>query len=128
VKAEWRIFAAGGAFFLLATAIYWFASAEYAGTVLLGVCAPATLLVAAWLLLQHRRVGERPEDRGDADPSEGAGEVGYFPTSSVWPLVLGAGAVVLANALVFGIALVVPGVILVAIAVVGYAVEASSKA
>lgn len=121
------VLASTAAFFVVATAVYWIMSDEHAGTVLLGVCAPALLLVAVWLVVAGR--GQRPpEDRADAQPADGAGDVGYFPSSSIWPLVLGTGAVVMANALAFGVWLAVAGGVIVVLAVVGYAVEASSKA
>jgi hypothetical protein len=128
MRVEWRLFAGAGVFFTITGTIYWFASYEDAGTVLLGLAVAAVLMVAGWLLFQARRVGMRPEDRADATVADGAGEVDYFPSSSVWPLVVAAGAVVCANALAFGIWLGVGGVLLLLAGVVGYAYEASSKA
>ncbi len=129
MKVEWVLFAGAGAFLILTSTIYWFVSYEDAGTTLLGMGVAAVLMVAAWLAFQSRRLrGPRPEDRPDADPSDGAGDLGYFPSSSIWPLVCGAGAVVVANGLVFGVWLMVTGAVLVVIGIVGYASEASSKA
>jgi hypothetical protein len=128
VKIEWRLFAGAGVFFTLTGTIYWFASYEDAGTTLLLLAVASVLMVAGWLWLQSRRVGARPEDRPDATLADGAGEVDYFPSSSVWPLVIAAGAVVCANALAFGIWLGVGGALLLLAGVVGYAYEASSKA
>jgi len=113
----------------LTSSIYWFVSYEDAGTTLLAMGVAAVLMVAAWLAWQGRRLGApRPEDRPDANPSDGAGNLGYFPASSIWPLVLGAGAVVVANAFVFGVWLGLAGALLIAIGIIGYASEASSKA
>lgn len=129
MKVEWRLFAGAGAFYVLTSSIYWFVSYEDAGTTMLVMGMLALLMVAGWLLFQSRRLGgPRPEDRPDADQSDGAGDLGYFPSSSVWPLVLGAGAVVVANGLVFGVWLGLAGGILVVIGIVGYASEASTKA
>ena len=129
MKVEWRLFAGAGGFFLLTSSIYWFVTYEDAGTTMLGMGVAAVLLVAAWLLFQSRRLGgPRPEDRTDAEPSDGAGDLGYFPASSIWPLVLAAGAVVVANAFVFGVWLGLAGALLVVIGIVGYASEASYKA
>ncbi len=44
----------------------------------------------------------RPEDREDAEMEDGAGVIGAFPSSSIWPFVLGLGASMVALALVFG--------------------------
>jgi len=127
VKVEWRLFAGAGGFFAVTATLYWFVSYEQAGTAMLALSVLAFLMVAGYLLLQSRRHGIRPEDRGDATIAEGEEEIGYFPSSSIWPLVLGLGAVALANSLVFGLGLAALGVGLVVTAAVGYAAEANSK-
>jgi hypothetical protein len=128
VKVEWRLFAGAGAFLILTGSIYWFVSYEHAGSVMLALAVAAALMVGAWLWLWSRRTGLRPEDRGDSSPSDGAGDMGYFPSSSIWPFVIGAGAVVTANGFVFGVFLGLTGALIVVVGIVGYAVEASSKA
>lgn len=129
MKTEWRLFAGAAAFLVLTSTIYWFVSYEDAGTTMLGLGVLAVLLIAGWLLFQSRKLGgPRPEDRPDANPSDGAGELGYFPAASVWPFVIGAGGVVAANGLVFGIWLGLFGGVLLLIGLIGLAVEASSKA
>ena len=127
MKVEWRLFAGAGAFFAVTTSLYWFVSYEHAGSTMLGLSVPAFLMLGGWLLLQSRRHGLRPEDRADATIEEGDEEIGYFPSSSVWPLVLGLGALALANSLVFGLGLAAVGVGLVVTAAVGYAAEANAK-
>jgi hypothetical protein len=128
VKVEWRLFAGAAGFFTATAAAYWFVSYEDAGTTMLAVSVPAFAFVAVWLWFQHRHVGPRPEDRGDAMPAEGAGDVGYFPSSSAWPLVLAAGAVVVANGLVFGPPIAIVGLLLMLAGVFGFAREADTKA
>lgn len=128
MKVEWRLFAGAAGFFVVTTAIYWFVTYEDAGTTMLGASVPAFALVAGWLWFQHRRIDPRPEDRGDATPDEGAGDVGYFPSSSAWPFVLAAGVIVLANGLVFGPPIAVVGGLLMLAGVFGYAREADQKA
>ena len=127
MKDEWRLFA-GGAVIVGATAgLYWLITYEHAGAVLLALCGGALALVAGWLYLQARRLdGPRPED-GDADPGDGAGEIGYFPASSIWPFVAACGVIVLSVGLVFGVWLSLFGGLLLAVATLGYAVEANSK-
>jgi hypothetical protein len=127
VKVEWRLFAGAGAFFSLTGTLYWFVSYEDAGTTMLALAVAAVFMVAGWLLFQSRKVGTRPEDRLDAEPGDGAGELGYFPSSSIWPFVLGCGAVVVANGFVFGVWLALFGGLLLLVGVIGYAFEASAK-
>ena len=128
MKVEWRLFAGAAGFLTLTSTIYWFVSYEQAGTAMLGLAMAAVLMVAGWLWLWSRRVGRRPEDDPDADPGDGSGDVGYFPSSSIWPFLIGCGAVVLANGFVFGVFLGLTGALIVAVGVIGYAVEASTKA
>ena len=128
MKVEWRLFAGAAVFFTVTTAIYWFVSYEDAGTTMLGASVPAFLLVGLWLWFQHRRHGARPEDKGDASPADAAEDVGYFPSSSAWPFVLSAGAVVLANGMVFGPPIAVLGALLMVAGVFGYVREADTKA
>ena len=44
-------------------------------------------MLFGYLFLQYkRRQGiPRPEDRFDAVQADGEGEVGYFPSASIWP-------------------------------------------
>jgi hypothetical protein len=128
MAVEWKLFAAGAVFFAAVTLLYGLTSHEEAGTAMLGLAAPALALVALYVFALGRGTGPRPEDRTDADPGDGAGDVGYFPSSSTWPLVLAWAAVMIANAFVFGVWLAITGGLLFVAAVVGYALEAQAKA
>ncbi|WP_427017956.1 cytochrome c oxidase subunit 4 [Pseudarthrobacter sp. P1] len=46
-------------------------------------------MIGLYFWYTGRRVGDRPEDRVDAEIHEGAGEQGHFSPWSWWPLVLG---------------------------------------
>ena len=128
MKDEWRLFAGGAVIVGATAALYWLITYEDAGTVMLALGGAALALVGGWLALAASRLGgPRPEDRPDAEPAEGAEEVGYFPSSSIWPFVGACGVVVLAVGLVFGVWLTLFGGILVGIATLGYALEADSK-
>ena len=70
-----------------------------------------------------RHMRPRPEDRPDATIEEGSGVIGTFPSSSIWPFVLGMGAFLIALAAVFGIWLLVPAFSLVFSAAIGYTAE-----
>ena len=127
MKVEWKLFAGAGAFLVVTSSVYWFVSYEDAGTTLLALGVLSVLMVAGWLLVQSRKVGLRPEDRGDATQADGAGDLGYFPSLSVWPFVVAVGAVLIANGLVFGVWLGLAGGLLLFVGLVGYAVEAGSS-
>jgi len=127
MKVEWRLFLGAAGFFTITASAYWFITYEHAGTAMLGASVPAFAMVALWLAFQARKAPSRPEDDPEAriTPDD---DLGYFPSSSAWPFVLSAGAVVLANGLVFGAPLAVVGVMLMVAGVFGYAREADTKA
>jgi hypothetical protein len=127
MKVEWRLFLGAAVFFTVTASAYWFVSYEDAGTTMLGASVPAFALVGVWLWSQSRRHGPRPEDDGEGRPADAAEDLGYFPSSSAWPFVLSAGAVVLANGLVFGPPIAVIGMLLMLAGVFGYAREADTK-
>ena len=65
----------------------------------------------------------RPEDDPNATQGQGAGFVGTFPGTSIWPFTLGMGAFFVVLALVFGIWFLVPGLGLVVWALLGGTAE-----
>lgn len=59
-----------------------------------------------------RRIDPRPEDRGDAEIAEAAGELGFFSPGSYWPIGLAGAATVIGTGLAFfQIWLVIVGVL-----------------
>lgn len=89
------------------------------GTVLLGLV--PGLYYAWWAF--HKMQRPRPEDRSDATIEDGAGVIGSFPSSSIWPFVFGMSCFVLALAAVFGVWLLLPAFTLGIGAVIGYTAE-----
>ncbi len=112
-----------GVFFGIVGLVYWFWSYEDAGTAMLvGTCLLG-FLPGSYYLFWHRRMGNRVEDRDDASIAEGAGEINSFPSSSIWPFVMGMGAFFTLLSLVFGIWLILPGITLIITALVGVTAE-----
>ena len=68
------------------TPIYWFMSKDWTGTSALTMTFLLVAMVFAYLYFHASRIEDRPEDRLDAEISEGAGELGFFPPYSWWPL------------------------------------------
>ncbi|MEA2828234.1 MAG: hypothetical protein QOG43_2673 [Actinomycetota bacterium] len=127
MSVEWKLFTGAGALAAVVGGLYWFVSYEHAGTTMLVFSGVALLLVAGYLTVVAGRVGTRPSDRSDASPGDGAGEVEYYPSSSVWPFLTAAGVVVLGFGLVFGAGVGSLGVLLLVAALGGYAAEANAK-
>jgi hypothetical protein len=94
VKAEAWIFAGCTIFLVLVTPAYWLvtdASAQtgggdWTGTSALAMTTLLTLMVTIFLGFHANKMEPRPEDRKDAEIADGAGELGFFPPYSWWPL------------------------------------------
>jgi hypothetical protein len=94
VKVEAWIFGGLTIFFIIVTPVYWLISAdqnrvpEITGTVALILTTFLCLMIWVYLLLVAGRMVPRPEDRKTGEIAEGAGELGFFPPQSKWPLFL----------------------------------------
>ena len=86
MKVEAWIFGALAIFFGIVTPIYWFMSRDPTGTAALIMSFLLVLMIAAYLGLVARRIDPRPEDKKEGEIAEGAGELGFFPPQSIWPL------------------------------------------
>jgi hypothetical protein len=92
MKGEAWIFLACTIFFVLVTPTYWFATAssqsggEWTGTSALVMCTLLFAMLTLYVGFHARKMDPRPEDRLDAEVSDGAGELGFFPPFSWWPL------------------------------------------
>jgi hypothetical protein len=111
-----------GAFFGLVGLVYWFWSYEDGGGVMLLGATLLGFLPGSYYLFWHRRMGKRLEDR-DAEIAEGAGEIDSFPSSSIWPFVMGMGAFTTVLGLVFGIWFLFLGIPLILTALTGVTAE-----
>ena len=108
-----------GVFFGLMCAVYWNWSLENAGGVMMFAGMLLGFLPGGYFLWWSRRMKSRPEDDPQATQAQGAGVVGAFPGTSIWPFTLGMGAFFSVLALVFGIWFLVPGLGLVFWAIIG---------
>ena len=102
MKAERLVFGLIAAFFVVVAPVYWFMSGEIIGTVVLLLTLAFAGMLAAYFALQVRRIDPRPEDRKDGEIVEGAGEVGFFPSRSLWPFWSALAVTIIALGPVFG--------------------------
>jgi hypothetical protein len=109
MKIEGYLFGFLALFLVPVTAVYWVLSEDPAGTVLLALSIGLAFMIGYYLLFTARRMEARPEDRPDAEISEGAGEVGFFPPHSWWPIFLAAAFTTTCIGLIIGPFLVMIG-------------------
>jgi len=124
LKQESIILLLLGLFFGLMGAVYWgWGHEDGGGIMLLGAFLLGMLPGFYYFWWYRRTKGNRPEDRADATIAEGAGVVDSFPSTSIWPFVLGMGCFCAVLALTFGIWFGVPALALFVAAFVGATAE-----
>ncbi|GGF31410.1 cytochrome c oxidase polypeptide 4 [Marmoricola endophyticus] len=123
MKSEAWIFVIATVSLVIITPAYWLLAHDWTGTSALVMTTLLTLMVSVYLGFSASRLDPRPEDRKDADIADGAGELGFFPPYSWWPLWCALTAAVIALGVVIGWWLVVIGAILGLIAVSGLIYE-----
>jgi hypothetical protein len=109
MKSEYKIFGIMTAFLFVACAVYWWwtaydsptGTAEFVGVVALALSGLLTAMCGGYFWFVSRRIDPRPEDRGDGEIVDGAGEIGFFSPGSYWPIGLAGAAVVAGLGLVY---------------------------
>jgi hypothetical protein len=113
MKNEAWLFVVCTVFFVLVTPAYWLISGDWTGTSALTMTTLLTLMVSLYLGVHAARMDPRPEDRKDGEIADGAGELGFFPPYSWWPLwcAMALGTVVFATAMAAWWLFIIGGVI-----------------
>ncbi len=123
MKIEGYLFGFIALFLVPVTAVYWVLSEDPAGTTMLALSFGLAFMVGYYLLFTARRMEARPEDRPDAEISEGSGEVGFFPPHSWWPIAMATAFAVTTLGLVFGPFLLLIGFGALAVTACGFLFE-----
>ena len=123
MKSETWIFGICAIFFVLVTPAYWFIAGDPTGTTALGMTFLLVALITFYLGFHARRMEPRPEDRKEAEIADGAGELGFFPPYSWWPLWCAACLAVMVLGVAIGWWLFIIGTVFGAMALVGWVFE-----
>lgn len=123
MKVEGLLFALLALFLFVTTAVYWFCSKEVAGTTMILLSGGLALIIGYYLLFTARRMDPRPEDRPDAEISEGSGEVGFFAPHSWWPIISAFAFAFAGTGIAVGWWMVIIGIIGILIAATGFLLE-----
>ena len=123
MKIEGYLFAFIGVFLIPVTIVYALLSNDPVGITCLVLSIGLASLVAFYLLFTARRMEARPEDRPDAEISEGSGEVGFFPPHSWWPIAMAAAFTITCLGLIIGPFLIMIGFGLLVVTVLGFQFE-----
>jgi Cytochrome c oxidase subunit IV len=109
MRSEWRLFGLISAFLFVAAIVYGFWTAgtgplhhvEWVGTTALVLSGLLTTMCFLYFAVVASRIDLRPEDRPDAEISDGAGEVGFFSPGSYWPFGIAVAALIAGLGLVY---------------------------
>lgn len=124
MRVEARIFELLTVFFAVVAIFYAVLAREAVGITGLALSAGLTFIVGTYFRFVARRLALRPEDYGDAEVSDGAGDLGFFSPGSYWPIGLAAAAGLMALAMAFfQVWLVVVSFIVVVVVAAGLVFE-----
>lgn len=108
MKAESKIFLFLVIFFVVVLPAYAYVTysldgaVELIGTTALALTLVFCLMIWGFLVLTGKTIDLRPEDRKGAEVVDAAGEVGFFPASSIWPFWAAVVCAVIVLGAVFG--------------------------
>src|ERR1044072_479619 len=123
MKAEYWTIIACGIFFAIVAPVYWVLTHDYTGTSALTMTFLLTALLGFYLGVGAKQIPDRPEDRSDGEIADGAGEQGFFPPYSWWPLFCAAALATVVLGVVIGWWLFIIGAGIGAITVSGWIFE-----
>lgn len=124
MKFGWQLFTFLTIFYAIVTLVYWQQGGEVVGLTALTLSAGLSLIIAFYFWFTQRRIGDNlPEDRLEAEISEGAGELGFFPPYSWWPLAIGFNSTLTGLGLIIGWWLFLIGTGALVLSVMGFVLE-----
>lgn len=123
MKVEGLLFALMALFLFVTSAVYWFWSKEVAGSTMIILSGGLALIVGYYLLFTARRLDARPEDRPDAEISEGSGEIGFFAPHSWWPIIAAFAFAFTGVGIAIGPWMVITGLVATILAATGFLFE-----
>jgi len=123
VKSESWIIVSIAIFCALVAPIYWWITYDWTGTTALVMTTLLCALLGFYLIVVARQIPARPEDRLDAEILEGAGELGFFPPYSWWPLYCSLAFSAIVLGIVIGWWLFIIGVAFGALTLIGWVYE-----
>ncbi len=125
MKVEYMLFVAGALFLLPLSFIYgWLTQfQEPVGFLALMLTGLLASLIGSFLWVTSRRIDARPEDDVYGEIAEGAGEQGFFPPHSWWPLAISFTTAVAFLGMAVGVWVFIIGAVLSLFALVGWVFE-----
>jgi len=125
-QVPWRVFGAIGAFTAFIGVVYWGLAYEPAGIVLLVLAGVLGIWCGVYFWLHARQLdawgGPTHEPvGGDHTAAQ------WLPHASIWPLGIGVGLTLVFNGLLIGVWFLIPGAIVMLLALFGFAIESRRR-
>ena len=86
MRTSAKIFLALAIYFFVVDAAYFIMTREPVGVTALLLTGVMSLIIMTYTLIAAKGTGTIASDDGDAEIYQGAGDLGFFPPKSVWPL------------------------------------------
>lgn len=102
MKAEFWTIVSCGIFFALIAPVYWVITNDPTGTTALIMTTLLCVLLGFYLFVVVKQIDPRPEDREAGEIADGAGEQGFYPPYSWWPLYCALAFATMVLGVVFG--------------------------
>ena len=123
MKSNGYVFSAIALFLAITAGVYWYLSRDPTGATCIALACGLGVLIGFYLLFTATRMEARPEDRADADISEGAGVMGHYSPYSWWPILIAAAVLFVILGIIFGVWLLLMGVVFLGITTAGLLFE-----
>lgn len=123
MKSEAWIIVGIAIFCAIVAPIYWVVTHDWTGTTALVMTTLLCVLLGFYLIVVARQIPPRPEDRLDGEIIDGAGELGFFPPYSWWPLYCSLAFTAIVLGVVFGWWLFIIGAALGLFTLIGWIYE-----
>lgn len=123
MKVEYWTIASCGVFFALIAPVYWLLTEDWTGTTALVMTFLLCALLGYYLYVVAKQIDDRPEDREDGEIADGAGELGFFPPYSWWPLFCALTIAVMVVGAVVGWWLFLIGAVFGVVSLIGWVFE-----
>lgn len=117
LQKQSRMFLAIAVFMAVIAVVYWFASYEPAGTIMLALASALAAVCGVYLQVQSEH---KPSDHVDDEH--------YLPHSSVWPFGIAVGAALAVNGLIVGLGYAIPGIVVIAASIGGFIAQSRHRA
>ncbi len=123
MKAETWTIVGVGIFFALISPVYWLLTKDWTGSTALVMTCLLCVLLGFYLSVVANQIPSRPEDRSDGEIADGAGELGFFPPYSWWPLFVALALTVVVLGVVIGWWLFIIGTGFISLTIAGWMFE-----